>query len=188
MDASYGNQGLLNYTPTTDVYVHIGVITNLSGGNWAYVKFTWGTTNAAAQCTDLGSNKWKYTITGGLRSFFGITNASEKIQKIAILFRSGNGNKVQRNRDNSDMYVPVYDDGLHARIDVPNRQPLYNPIPEMMPGKVGDPLTITMKASKSSTLSLLFNGTQVASGSGTSLTANYNYNCRRCSNHSCQKP
>src|ERR1044072_6811845 len=70
MDASFGNQGLQDYTPTPDVYVHIGVVTNLSAGGWAYVKFTWGTANVAAQCNYLGNNKWKYTITGGLRNFF----------------------------------------------------------------------------------------------------------------------
>src|SRR5581483_4522633 len=69
MDANYGNKGLLNYTPTSDVYVHIGVITNksTSSSDWKYVKFAWGTTNASAQCTYLGNNKWKYTISGGLR-------------------------------------------------------------------------------------------------------------------------
>ncbi len=174
MNATYGNNGLLNYTPTTDVYVHIGVITNLSASSsdWKYVKFTWGTTTAGAQCSYLGNNQWKYTITGGLRTFFGITNSSETIKKIAILFRSGNGDSVQRNRDGSDMYVPVYDNGLYARIDVPFRQPTYNPIPEPLTKNVGDPLAITMKASKSSTLGILFNGTSVATGSGTSLTAN----------------
>ena len=67
MDATKGNQGLLNYTPTSDVYVHIGVITNFSTSptNWQHVLFTWGTTPSQAQCTYLGSNKWKYTITGG---------------------------------------------------------------------------------------------------------------------------
>src|ERR1700754_5110826 len=99
MNANYGNKGLLNYTPTTDVYVHIGVITNLStsSSDWKYVKFTWGTTDPNAQCTSVGTNQWKYTITGGLRTFFGITNSGETIKKIAILFRSGDGNKVQRN-------------------------------------------------------------------------------------------
>ena len=161
-------------TPTTDVYVHIGVITNLSASSsdWKYVKFTWGTTTAGAQCTYLGSNKWQYTIAGGLRSFFGITNSGETIKKIAILFRNGNGDSVQRNRDESDMYVPVYDNGLYARIDVPFRQPTYNPIPEPITKNVGDPLAITMKASKSSTLSILFNGTSIATGSGTSLNGN----------------
>src|ERR1051325_8812353 len=59
-DATKGNQGLLGYTPTTDVYVHIGVITNLSTttSDWKYVKFTWGTTTAQAQCTSVGTNKW----------------------------------------------------------------------------------------------------------------------------------
>ncbi|MBV9961707.1 MAG: T9SS type A sorting domain-containing protein [Parafilimonas sp.] len=172
MNANYGNKGLLNYTPTTDVYVHIGVITNLSNGQWAYVKFQWGTTDPNAQCTYLGNNQWRYTIPGGLRSFFGITNSGETIKKIAILFRSGNGNSVQRNADGSDMYVPVYDNGLYARIDVPYKQPTYNPIPEPITKNVGDALTITMKASKSSTLSILYNGTQIATGSGTSLTKN----------------
>ncbi|MCA6472556.1 MAG: hypothetical protein IM548_02980, partial [Chitinophagaceae bacterium] len=40
VDASKGNRGLNNYTPVSDVYVHTGVITNLSASNtdWKYVK------------------------------------------------------------------------------------------------------------------------------------------------------
>ena len=40
VDANKGNKGLLNHT-ASDVYVHTGVITNLSTGptNWRYVKF-----------------------------------------------------------------------------------------------------------------------------------------------------
>ena len=174
MNANYGNKGLLNYTPVTDVYVHIGVITNLStsSSDWKYVPFTWATTNPAANAANTGTNKWTFTITGGLRNFFGITNSSETIKKIAILFRTGNGSKKQANADGSDMYISVYDNGLYARIDVPFTQPTYNPIPEPLTKKVGDALSITMKASKSSTLSILFNGTQIATGSGTLLNAN----------------
>src|SRR5690242_1162260 len=41
VDATFGNQGLNGYTPVSDVYVHIGVITNLSTGptDWKYVPF-----------------------------------------------------------------------------------------------------------------------------------------------------
>lgn len=172
MDASFGNEALLNYASTSDVYVHIGVITNLSSSSsdWKYVKFAWGTTDAGAHCTYLGSNKWQYTITGGLRTFFGISNGSETIKKIAILFRNGNGMVVQRNANYTDMYVPVYDNGLYARIDVPFQQPLYDPIPEPLNKKVNDPLDITIKASQSSALSILFNGNQIASTNGTSLS------------------
>ncbi|MFX8820866.1 hypothetical protein ABTM55_19040, partial [Acinetobacter baumannii] len=90
----------------------------------------WGTTNALAQATYLGNNQWKFTINGGLRTFFGITNSSEKILKIAILFRTGNGSKKLANADGSDMYIPVYDNGLYARIDNPLRQPTYTLTPE----------------------------------------------------------
>jgi hypothetical protein len=70
------------------------------------------------------------------------------------------------------MYVPVYDNGVYARIDVPYQQPTYYPIPEPVSKNVGDPLAITMKASVSGALSILFNGTQINSGNGTSLSAN----------------
>ena len=40
VDASKGNGGLNNYSSLNDVYVHTGVITNLStsGSDWKYVK------------------------------------------------------------------------------------------------------------------------------------------------------
>src|SRR6478672_6138769 len=160
MDANYGNKGLLNYTPTTDVYVHIGVITNksTSSSDWKHVPFTWGTTTAAAQCVYLGNNKWKFTITGGLRTFFNVTDGTETIQKIAILFRSGDGNKKQANADGSDMYIPVYDNGVYARIDDPFKQPTYIPIIEPISKSVGDALSITAKQNTAGTLKIYFNG------------------------------
>src|SRR5947199_8097675 len=63
VDATKGNQGLLNYTPTSDVYVHIGVITNKSAnpGDWQHAPFAWGKTNQpAAKANYLASNKWQY--------------------------------------------------------------------------------------------------------------------------------
>ena len=41
VDASKGNHGLLNYTSTTDVYAHTGVITNFSANSsdGKHVKF-----------------------------------------------------------------------------------------------------------------------------------------------------
>src|SRR5438309_11010084 len=110
VDATKGNKGLMGFTG--DVYVHIGVITNKSNGQWAYTPFTWGQTQPASKTVSLGNNQWKYTISGSLRTFFGITDANETIQKIAIIFRSGDGNRKQANTDNSDMFVTVYGTGL----------------------------------------------------------------------------
>src|SRR6266498_5297015 len=120
-DATKGNQGLLNYSPTTDVYVHIGVITtsSTSSADWKHSLFTWGTTTAAANAPFAGTNKWQFTITGSLRTFFNVTDPNEIILKIAILFRNGKGSNAQRNADGGDMYVPVYGNTLAVRIDQP---------------------------------------------------------------------
>jgi hypothetical protein len=89
MDANYGNKGLLNYN-ASDVYVHIGVITNLStsSSDWRHVQTSWGTTSAAAKATSLGNNKWSFAISGGLRNYFGLSDPNEKMQMEAIcIFR-----------------------------------------------------------------------------------------------------
>jgi len=176
MDATKGNQGLLNYTSTSDVYVHIGVITNksTSSTDWRHSLFTWGTTTAAAHCTSLGNNKWQYTITGGIRSFFGITDATEHVLKIAILFRNGDGSKAQRNADNSDMYVPVYDNSVIAvRFTDPLFQPLYTPQPEPITKAIGDNISVTAIANKTSTMKLYLNGTVIQTASSvTTISAN----------------
>lgn len=174
MDASFGNKGLLNYTPTSDVYVHIGVITNKSSGSsdWKHVPFEWASTNTAARCEYLGSNKWKFTISGGLRTFFSVTDATETIQKISILFRSRDGKKKQANTDGSDMYIPVYDNGVNARIDEPFKQPTYAPIPEPVSKKVGDALTITAKQNTTGTLKILLNGNLLGTTANSSLSVN----------------
>jgi hypothetical protein len=173
-DATLGNQGLKDYTTNTDVYVHIGCITSLStsSADWKYSKFTWATTPVAANCTYLGNNKWKYTITGGLRNYFGITNASETIIKIAILFRNGAGTKVQRNADASDMYIPVYQTGLNVRIDNPLRQPLYNPAPEFVNWTIGNNVSMLAKSSEAAALKLFYNGTQVATAASATQISN----------------
>ncbi len=162
VDANYGNKGLLNYNPS-DVYVHIGVITTLSSNSsdWKYVKTTWGTTDPAAKATSLGNNKWSFTITGGLRNYFGISNATEKILKIAILFRSGDGNSKEANADGSDMFVPVYTSALAVRFTSPFFQPLYNPVPETITKNSGDNISISAKSNNSATLTLSLNGTVI---------------------------
>lgn len=173
-DAKFGNNGILDYTPPTDIYVHIGAITNLStsASDWKYVKFNWGTTVAAANAPATASNQWTYTITGGLRNFFGITNSNEKIQKIAILFRSGNGSRVLRNDDGSDMYIPVYDNGNFVRIDEPISNPYFNKAPAPIQKQVGDNITISAQASGSADLRIFYNGQSIGNNSmSTSISA-----------------
>lgn len=173
VDATKGNQGLNNYAGINDVYVHTGVITNLSTGpsDWRYSKFTWATTPVAGQATSLGNNKWQYTINN-IRSFYAVP-AGETILRIAILFRNGNGTVVQRNADGGDMYIPVYDNTLATRFTTPPFQPLYTPIPEPINKQVGDNIALTAIADQPATLSLFLNGTVIQTAtSATSISAN----------------
>ncbi|MGB2704166.1 MAG: alpha-amylase family glycosyl hydrolase [Chitinophagaceae bacterium] len=173
VDAAKGNLGLNNYSPTSDVYVHTGVITNLSTSqtDWRYSKFTWATTPALAQATYLGSNKWQYTITN-IRSFYAVP-AGETIQKIVILFRNGAGTSVQRNADASDMYIPIYDNTIATRFIVPFFQPTFTRIPEPITKQVGDNIALTAIANNSSVMKLFLNGTEIQSANGvTTISAN----------------
>jgi 1,4-alpha-glucan branching enzyme len=178
MDASKGNRGLFDHTPSSDVYVHTGVITNksTSANDWKYVKFNqnFNQPNPALNATYLGNNQWRFTITGSLRSYYGITDATENIQKIAILFRSGNGSKKQANTDGSDMYIPIYTSSIAVRITEPPLQPTYKPIPEPIQKLSGDNINIAAVANKSASLKLFVNGVMIRSNTNsTSIADNY---------------
>jgi 1,4-alpha-glucan branching enzyme len=174
VDCSKGNQGLFNYANTNDVYVHLGVNTNLSTGptDWKYVKFpNFNAPTPAAQATSLGNNRYSYTITN-IRSFFGVP-AGETINKVNVIFRNGNGSLKNVNSDGSDMYIPVYAAGQYAvRLNLPPFEPRFVPFPENITATVGSTINIAGVASNGSALTIKLNGTTVNTASGaTSITA-----------------
>lgn len=166
-DASFGNKKLIGNT--NDIFVHIGVITSLStsGSDWKYVASTWGTSDAKFKCLSIGNNKWSYTINTNLRSFFGITNSNEKILKISILFRDAAGNNVLRNADGSDMYLDVFDNNLHVKIDTPLFQPTYLKKLEPLTKKIGDTVYINGKSNQNTNLKIYFNDTLLSTVNNT---------------------
>jgi glycosidase len=176
IDCNKGNQGLLNFEGgnSNNVYVHVGVITNLSTGpgDWKYVKFAWGTADPLAKATPLGSNKYQYSITN-VRSFFGVP-AAETIQKITIIFRNAAGTQKQVNSDGSDMYMPVYASGAFAaRLNLPPFEPRFTPWPEPLSIAVGNTLNIAGVSSASAALTVKLDGVTIGTtASATSITAN----------------
>ncbi len=175
IDCNKGNQGLLNFEGgnSSNVYVHVGVITNLSTGpgDWKYVKFTWGTADPLAKATPLGSNKYQYTITN-VRSFFGVP-AGETIQKVTIIFRNAAGSLKQVNSDGSDMYMPVYASGAFAaRLNLPPFEPRYTPWPEPLSIAVGNTLSIAGVSSANAALTIKLDGTTInTAAAATTITA-----------------
>ena len=157
IDCTKGNQGLLNFEGgnSNNVYVHIGVITNLSTGpsDWKYVKFTWATADPLARATPLGGNKYQYTITN-IRSFFGVP-AGETIKKVTCIFRNATGTLKQVNSDVSDMYIPVYGNAEYGvRLNLPPFEPRYIPWLEPLTVAVGGSINIAGVASANSNLTL----------------------------------
>ncbi|WP_162852483.1 alpha-amylase family glycosyl hydrolase [Dinghuibacter silviterrae] len=168
LDATLGNQGLLNYSDPAHVYVYTGVITSAStsASDWLHLPFSnWSAdTTAAALATYLGNNKYQYTIHN-IRSFYNVP-AGETIEKIAILFRSADGNTVQRNTDASDMFLTVYTGALAGQFTAPPFQPLYTPAPQPLSPAQGSTLPVTFVTNQAANLQLWYNGTSVGTATG----------------------
>ncbi|MBC7947453.1 MAG: T9SS type A sorting domain-containing protein [Chitinophagaceae bacterium] len=175
LDASKGNQGLFNYANPNNVYVHVGVTTNLSGNNgqqWLYVNGatggSWGSATPALKATSLGSNLYQFTINN-IRNFFNVP-AGETIRKVGILFRDANADAAQvkkaANTDGSDMYIPIYDNSVNVRFTVPPFQPTFIPIPEPISKVVGDNISVTAISTGATEMRLYHNGTLIQSAVG----------------------
>jgi len=165
VDATKGNQGLLNHS-ASDVYVHTGVITNVStrANDWRYVKFnqSFNQPNPNLQAQSLGNNRWRFTITN-IREYYGVP-AGETIQKIAILFRSGNGARKLANIDGNDMYIDVYQNGVFAaKFISPAMQPTYVPTPEPINvSSLPTNIAVTVATSLQANITLRYNSNAIA--------------------------
>ena len=160
-DASKGNKGLNGFGG--DVYLHTGVITDksTSANDWKYVKSaSFNSPDAAAKMASLGNNKYSISFTP--TTFFNVP-AGEKILKIALVFRNGDGSKSGRNSDNSDIYMPLYEAGkLSVRFSSPEFEPMFSPTPEVDIQMIGEDLNIIALSSRASNLTLTLNGVNFA--------------------------
>lgn len=169
-DPAKGNAALFGYTG--DIYIHAGVITQQSNNNpsnWRYVKFDWAVNNAAAKMVRQANGTYTIAITP--RSFFNVPSG-EAIQKIAMVFRSSDGSVVGRNKDGSDIFLPVYTaNAMAVRFLQPEVEPLFTPKPIVSISAIGQELTVTGTASQAANLALYLNGVQFEAGSNiTQLT------------------
>lgn len=161
-DPSKGNTELNAFSG--DVYIYTGLITQESKSqtDWRYVKSTsFSTPDPASKMTSTGTGKYQITISP--RSFYGVPTG-EKILKMVMLFRNADGSKVGRNKDKSDIYLPIYEAGaLAVKFNTPSLEPTFIPSPEISIKMVGEQLSVSALSSKTANLSLTLNGTSFAS-------------------------
>ncbi|PIS27282.1 MAG: hypothetical protein COT43_11330, partial [Candidatus Marinimicrobia bacterium CG08_land_8_20_14_0_20_45_22] len=107
-NAKLGNQGLMGYTGT-DVYAHTGVITDKSTSktDWKYVKATWTTNLPECKLSKVGDDLWELNI-GKIRKYYGVPE-SDKILKLAFVFRNGNGLKQGKDVGDKDIFHRLYE-------------------------------------------------------------------------------
>lgn len=172
-DSPLGNKGLMNLGSNFDVYAHVGVITNKSAGEWAYVVTPWPNTgNQQTANTDknrltrIDTNTYTLTI-GDINTYFGITDATEKVTSIALVFRNADGSKKGCCSNGEDVFVPVLADGFQIEMTSDH------------PDRVIDQtttITYTLMSTQPATLSLSVNGTVFATQSNsTKLTSSYTF-------------
>ncbi|MBT9392807.1 T9SS type A sorting domain-containing protein [Hymenobacter sp. NST-14] len=163
-DATKGNAALANFSG--DVYVHTGVITDKSTtpSDWKFVKFTsFNTPDPSIKLTRSTTNANLYTIslTPNVRAWYNVP-ASEKILKLAMVFRNGDGSLVGRG-PTGDIFVDVSQGGLTARITTPTATGTQFVA-------AGAQVSLTGQASVSAQLKFDLNGTTLAQQTGTTLS------------------
>lgn len=162
-DATQGNGALVGVAP---VYMHAGVITNLSASNtdWQHVQGTWGTADNNVIMTSIGNNRWskRYHV----RNFYGVTG-TETISRLAFVFRNQTGTIVGRAADGSDIFVEVYSSSsnLLTTFVTPNTTNLLK--------NVGDNISISAATNITADMVITDNGVQVAQVNG-ATSLNYN--------------
>ncbi len=150
-DASKGNGALKDLGPP-EVYIHTGVITNISTGlsDWRYVKGVWGTDDAPRKMSYVGNNIYKIKLF--IPTFYGVPG-TETVKKIACVFRNKAGDKVGRNADGTDIYADIYQPGLKVSFTKPSE------IPGIFEST--DNIAFEAKASEKAKITFYENGSQL---------------------------
>ena len=117
-DASLGTAGLKDYSGT-DVYAHTGVITNAStsDSDWKHAP-AWKDNSPKYLLSKQGNNKWKLLITPNLAGYYNLTTG-EVVRKMAFVFRNGTATKEGKDTGEKDIFVPVFQAGLHVSFTAP---------------------------------------------------------------------
>ena len=164
-----GAEELLNYTGT--VYAHTGVNTNL--GDWQHVIGDWGNNSTQPALTRLGTNSYQLTI-GFPRQFYSVTNPSEQIEALAIVFRSADGSQQTR----PDIFVDLFEAGVTVVINNPVitlefGDPLRSPAFASQDDTIDVDITVVEVGTNVVDFTLQVNGVQVAQTSSNQI--NYEF-------------
>jgi len=167
IDLSKGNGELKN--SAEDLYIHAGLITSGSSSaqDWKAVATDWNTNNNQNKLQKREDGKYTFTINP--KSFFSNYKSSDA-KFLSFLIRNGDGSKVARNRDGSDLYLPI----THAnKIDIkfvnPETQPTYLLRTDKQSYAPQEPINFELFANQSGNISLILGSEIVAEENNTKV-------------------
>ncbi|MBC8111926.1 MAG: T9SS type A sorting domain-containing protein [Verrucomicrobia bacterium] len=167
-DATQGTAGLKDFVG--DVYAHTGVITDKSttASDWKFVKAQWATLDANVKMTRDASNPNIYRLViANPRTYYGVPVA-DKMLKLAFIFRNGAGTIEGKGAGASDMFLTLADPNTLAVT-------FTQPTDSVLVLQANATLNLKTSASKSATITLFDNNTQLAQTLGTALDFTLNF-------------
>ncbi len=163
--ADQGNKGLMGLPATTKIYAHTGACLS-NGENWVNAP-TWGDNSDKYLLTYVSENLWQLYI-GDIREYYGITDPSVNVTRLAFVFRTADKSKEGKGEGNSDIFINVVDAGLQVAIESGLTGSIVTPSTAAVTFKVG--------TTKTADISLTVNDKEIGSVKGsTLLTADYTF-------------
>ena len=161
-DATQGTAGLRDCG--CDVYLHTGVILPGSG-EWQKVQTTWAVEDPAWKLAPVAGqpNQYTYTFSPTVREYYGV-GQDTVIEKIALVFRNGDGTKEGKGAGGTDIFIDVISgDTLSLNLVGDPGTDTY-PLGKLLPIKAG--------TTEEATIEVFDNGELIKSGTGTELEYN----------------
>ncbi|NJD23089.1 MAG: T9SS type A sorting domain-containing protein [Melioribacter sp.] len=160
------------------VYAHTGVTLVTNNGTpqrWQKVKGNWGDNTVQPQLTNTGSNKYQIVINNP-RTFFQVTDASQKITELCFVLRSSDGSK-----QTEDIFVPLYSSGISIIFNTPTvnvsfGDPLRSPVFVSEGGNVPISISIAEVGTKIKSVKLFVNADPNPKAQSITNSLNYTFN------------
>jgi hypothetical protein len=144
---------------TGDLYAHTGVIIE-GNTSWQHVIGTWCNNAIQPKLNNKGSGIYELVISPDINTFYAVPG-SEKVKRIAFVFRSSDGSK-----QTNDLSVDVYEEGLVISISSPADEAIISK---------NTSFTITATSSQEATLKLKAGSTLISETTGKTITTQHSF-------------
>lgn len=161
--ADQGSKGLMNQPESSPVYAHTGVCTNK--GDWRFAP-SWLDNSEKYRLEYVSANVWRLYI-GDIRTYYGVTDPTETVNRLAFVFRNSNGSREGKTASGGDIFLDVLDSGLQLSLQ------------SSLSGSVitsdNSTVTFTAASTKSAKISLKVGDTLIGETDGKELVAKYTF-------------